>query len=202
MSTYAVNPATGVQLNIPALSIVTASIDTRSRRSRKMPEDTEAPAVDTKGKGKAVTTPPTGDTDYADELDMEFDSVHHICYRGDQYQVCVNCINAGVHCVNILNKKMDRLVCRNCCKRKIQCSVSEDSHTVIAKTDNSPSKTMQPPLTPHASGKRTVDEMGESFIMLVLSSNNSSPVEASLSETRSVSLLPLKPIVLIPAASK
>jgi hypothetical protein len=148
MSSYAINPDTGAQSDIPAMSVVLA------------------PAAITKGKGKGKATaiPTTQDTDYSVKPDMEADSIHQLCYRGERYQACTACINAGVVCVNVLNKKLDRVVCQNCKKRKSQCSALEDPCAAVVKTEPSPSKTVRPPAppTPCLSRKRTLAQLGTS----------------------------------------
>jgi hypothetical protein len=148
MSSYVINPDTSAQSDIPAMSVV------------------RAPAAITKGKGKgkAIANPMTQDTDYSGKPDMEADGIHQLCYRGERYQACTACINAGVICVNILNKKLDRGVCQNCKKRKSQCSASEDPRATVVKTEPSPSKTVQLPAppTPRPCRKRTLAQLGTS----------------------------------------
>jgi hypothetical protein len=100
MSTYAIDPDTGVQSTIPAICVVTA------------------PAATTKGKGKgkATTTPavPTAPmasrVDYLNKPDMEEARKKFLCYWGDRYLTCANSLKLDIPCVNVLNQQLDRLM--------------------------------------------------------------------------------------------
>jgi hypothetical protein len=105
----------------------------------------------------AVTPIPT-------DIDMELtsDGKHYLCYRGDKHQACMACIKADIPCVNTLNLQYDRLVCQSCKKRKSQCNASQDSRAIAVKGNHSPQ--MIEPSTPRSSRKRTIEQMGKSFL--------------------------------------
>jgi hypothetical protein len=164
MSTYAIDPKTGAQSTIPAMSVLTPSTAGIMGRGKG------------KGKGKDSTTPVvptapmTSRVGNSTKPDMEEAGKHFLCYRGDRHLACANCIKLDIPCVNVLNQQLDRLVCQNCKKRKIQCTASEDSRAVIAKVKSLPPK---PALgsatpTPRRSRKRSLEEMGEFLGLVVL----------------------------------
>jgi hypothetical protein len=93
MSSYAIDPITGVQSRTPAMSVVTATVD--------HPKG--------KGKGKATATPvvptapATSAIDYSKKPDSEEAGNRFLCYRGDRYLACINCVKADIPCINVLN---------------------------------------------------------------------------------------------------
>jgi hypothetical protein len=122
MSAYAVDRATGVQADIPALTVVSSPVPPRGRRTCNTAESTEAGTVQDKGKGKekAVAAPAPIPTDT--NMELASDGKHYLCYRGDKHRACTVCIKAGYQCIDTLNLQYHRLVCQSCKKRKTQCT--------------------------------------------------------------------------------